>query len=296
MHLHLRQHRASVGRPRLRRRLLVGLAALTMLGGSAMALSTNTASTVAGLQVAQFTPLRTSQSPKIATVQCPGGTAGLGGDVEVIGSTQVRINAIVPTPTNVSFLLTAPAGVAVGTWTFTARAFCAPSSSLPGLEYRMATRRELSSVRNGPKAARVDAACSGSKQVIGQGGSVERDPTSDEPDPSQFLFLTDMGAGGTVGFPGTRVRAGGATRGFDGQWTVRSRCASVPASRACEPNRRSRPEPATLTSWPRGPAFRAAWCTAQDSSSTRSVTSARWARSTYRRSSRGGRASRDDST
>ena len=84
------------------------------------------------------------------------------------GSTRVRVNSQVPDAAGYTVLAREPRGGVPESWEVVVTAHCAPSSALPGLEYRRS-----GSVFDSTTSHGATAACSPGKRLIGVGGLID---------------------------------------------------------------------------------------------------------------------------
>ena len=151
---------------RLTRRL-PWLAVASLLASGTVALAAP-AHAVQGMTTRQVTSVHDSTAEKVVTVTCPAGTSAIGGSAVVGGTTAVRVNTEVPDPTGYTVLAREQRGGTTESWSVVVTAQCAPTSSLPGLEYRRTTTTFDSASRHS-----VSATCSAGKKLIGLGGLID---------------------------------------------------------------------------------------------------------------------------
>lgn len=123
---------------------------------------------VSGITTAQATSVTDSTPEKVVRVACPTGTRAIGGSAVVGGSTGVRVNTQVPDATGYAVLAREQRGGVSDNWFVVVTAVCAPTSSLPGLEYR-----QTSSPFDSAATHTATARCSPGKRLIGVGGLID---------------------------------------------------------------------------------------------------------------------------
>jgi hypothetical protein len=151
---------------RLTRRVPL-LAAAVLLPGAAVALA-QPAHAVTGMTTRQVVSVHDSSAEKVVRVSCPFGTSAIGGSALVGGSASVRVNTEVPDATGYTVLAREQRGGTADSWSVVVTAQCAPTSALPGLEYRRVASTFDSSARHS-----VSAPCSPGKRLIGLGGGID---------------------------------------------------------------------------------------------------------------------------
>lgn len=143
------------------------LAVAGVLAGATVALSTP-AHAVPGLTTAQTISAHDSTPEKVVRVSCPAGTSAVGGSAVVGGTTGVRVNSLVPDAGGYTVLAREQRGGVAESWSVVVTAQCAPTSSLPGLEYRRASSAFDSATRHG-----ISATCTPGKLLVGIGGLID---------------------------------------------------------------------------------------------------------------------------
>jgi hypothetical protein len=143
------------------------LAVTGLLAGGTIAFAAP-AQAVPGMTARQVTSVHDSTAEKVVTVTCPTGTSAIGGSAVVGGTTAVRVNAEVPGQTGYTVLAREQRGGTSESWSVVVTAQCAPTGSLPGLEYRRVTTTFDSASRHS-----ASAACSPGKKLIGLGGLID---------------------------------------------------------------------------------------------------------------------------
>ena len=150
----------------VRRAALALLTAALAVGAPLLAVQP--ANAVPGLVTSQRISLNNSSAEKVVSAPCPSGTRAIGGSAVVGGSTRVRVNSQVPDAAGYTVLAREPRGGVPESWEVVVTAHCAPSSALPGLEYRRS-----GSVFDSATSHGATAACSPGKRLIGVGGVID---------------------------------------------------------------------------------------------------------------------------
>ena len=178
----------SALRPGRRGKLAVAAVAAALAGAAGLfAVVPNASAAIAGMQIVSANTVSNSAPIKRLQITCPADTVALGGDIEISGSNQVRISEIFPTAetlvrSKVTFAAVEPLEGVSANWSFSAKAVCAPQSSLPGYQYLSASDSEP--VLDGGNPARVSTRdsnssqwfCPEGKSLVGFGGRILSDP------------------------------------------------------------------------------------------------------------------------
>jgi hypothetical protein len=206
-----------------RRRLAIAALAVGLVGAAGPAVAAPPASAVAGLQIVSAQTAAGSLSFNPLFVRCPAGTHGLSGDVQISGGTQFRIYTIQPASTGVQFVVTEPEQGFAGNWSYTGRAICAPTASLPGLEYVWGDGKVDVLARGEPVRTEAWAECPEAKGAIGMGAWVSAtDSTGSEQEPTveNKTHLTAIRAIGVPGRHADYVRSSVSAAGYEGSVRV----------------------------------------------------------------------------
>ncbi|MDY7087420.1 MAG: hypothetical protein SYR96_20160 [Actinomycetota bacterium] len=170
------------------------------------------ASAVSGLQERGAVSAYNSVALKQLSIECPPLQNAIGGTATIVGTTQVRILAAVPSGSGTSgsgfgIVASEQESGTTANWRIEGTVICAPRSSLPGLEYQNAQ-----SAFSSPVSLEAKATCSPGKRVIGMGGEAWYNNPSDR---SQVVLT-----GIRPNAAGTEVTATGFEdqTGFSGNW------------------------------------------------------------------------------
>jgi hypothetical protein len=193
------------------RRLLVP--AVLCAAATGVVVSAGPASALPGVVTPQITSAIDSTAEKVVEVPCPLGTKALGGSAVVGGSSRIGVNAVVPGQdssgrSSYTVLAREQHGGTGNSWEVVATGLCAPSTSVPGLEYV-----RTSSVFDSMSSHQALAVCSPGKKVVGVGGLV------DSHGPGQdALVLTAVRPGPDL--TSVSAAADEAPVGYSGPWRV----------------------------------------------------------------------------
>ncbi|MGN9910157.1 hypothetical protein ACTMTJ_21645 [Phytohabitans sp. LJ34] len=218
----------SSGRPTRWRKLVTVLVAINAIAAAGVVAAASPASAIEGLRFIPASSNSDSSTLKTLRINCPTGARGLGGDMSITGSTQVRIHRIRPFNTGVEFAATEPEEGVPGDWSFTAKAICAPAASLPGLQIITDVVRADVLARGEPVIVNAVARCPGRTGAIGMGAEARGLDTATDTDPTSKIHLTKID---TLGPPGEAGDYGSGTAvgaGFEGfvQVTATAICVS----------------------------------------------------------------------
>ncbi|MCM4076365.1 hypothetical protein [Paractinoplanes hotanensis] len=185
-----------------------------MLTGAATSIAavSSPASAVSGVVERGEVSAYNSVALKQLSVECPPFHSAIGGTASIYGTNQVRILAAVPSGSGSSgsgfgIVASEQETGATANWRIEGTAICAPTASLPGLEYK-----NDQSAFGSPKTLEAKAVCSPGKHLIGMGGEGWYSSLSDR---SQVVLT-----GIRPNSAGTEVTATGFEdqTGFSGNW------------------------------------------------------------------------------
>jgi hypothetical protein len=196
-------------------RVLPATALSAAIAAASLAVSAPPASAVPGLQFIAAQTSTDSVPFKNLVIPCPAGTNGLGGDVTISGTTQARLIGVQPTSTYVYFAVTEPEEGVAGNWSFRAQAICAPSTSLPGLQYVLDSGAGEALARGNPVDVDVNARCPTGKGVIGMGGRVDGE-FGTQLDLWTKVHMGAIRVNGAPGQAGANVHTVATAAGYDG--------------------------------------------------------------------------------
>ena len=194
-------------------RRVLAPAVLLCAAAAGVVISAGPASALPGVVTPQVTSAIDSTAEKVVQVPCPAGTKALGGSAVVGGSPRVGVNAVVPGQDSLgrssyTVLAREQHGGTSNTWEVVATGLCAPSASVPGLEYV-----RTSSVFDSMSSHQALAVCSPGKKVVGVGGLVDsQGPGQDS------LVLTAVRP--SPDLTSVSATADEAPAGYSGPWRV----------------------------------------------------------------------------
>lgn len=204
---------------RFRRTIVAGggvaVAAAVAVAAGVVAVAPPASAAIAGLTYVTGETNSNSSSRKGMTLPCPTGTRGLGGGISITGNNQIRIQSIWPTPSGVQFEATEPVEGVSTNWSFTAKAVCAPSTSLPGQAVIGASDQETVLEGGATKRVAAEAQCPAGKGLIGLGAFLDVRDTLFTTNSTRARLTRIEAAMGPDGLA-SRIRADANAAGYDG--------------------------------------------------------------------------------
>jgi len=197
-----------------RRVLALALAVATVVATGLVLAKPATA--IAGLQRISKSFASDSTPFRSGLIDCPEGTRGIGGSIDIVGNTQLRIHAIRPFRARVYFAVTEPEEGVAAAWSFNAVAICAPTTSLPGLQYVTDTQRANVLARGEPVNVQAVARCVGRTGTIGIGAQISALDTDRGVNPTTKVRLNSLKTSGTPRGAGDLAGGSITAAGFEG--------------------------------------------------------------------------------